>query len=186
MPAPERVFRRAAVRLRALIFALAVTPATALACVPYGEGALWGEADSRVVGADLAYQTCAGRFGSLRMGLSYYADDKFIYKGVTGAARFSFGSTVAPFVGAGLLAGTAERDVDASQDGVDNNGNGYIDEPYEKDTEYEASGFLYPEAGVSVQVGGAGFTVSARRYYGAEFSGDLIYSVGIHVPLGAP
>lgn len=171
---------------RVALLALAVTPATTLACVPYGEGALWGEADSRVVGADLAYQSCAGRFGSLRMGLSYYADDEFIYKGVTGAARFLFGSTVAPFVGVGLLAGTAERDLDASLDGVDNNGNGTIDEPYEKDTEYEASGFLYPEAGVSVQVGGAGFTVSARRYYGAAFSGDLIYSVGIHVPLGAP
>lgn len=164
---------------------LSFLPVSAYAwpCEPQGEFALWAESDFKIVGGDLAYDVCPNEFSSFRVGLSYFADNKFVYEGLTAAVRFRYGEEWAPFVGVGVLAGSFSRKLDASTDGVDNNQNGVIDEWSEQATQSETSGYLYPEVGINWYAGRVGLTLSARRYYGTRFSGNYIYSLGVVVPM---
>jgi hypothetical protein len=156
--------------------------ASARPCESRGEVAFWSEQDLRILGVDLAYAECPAAWAELRAGLSYFADDEFLYSGVSGSARLQAGELLSPFIGIGLLAGVAERDVDVSDDGRDNDLDGTVDEAGEEVREYSASGFLFPEAGLTLRLGASALSLSARRYYGSEFSGEVIYSLGIGVP----
>ena len=155
----------------------------ASSCGSQGEFALWTESDFKIVGADLAYDYCPNEFGSFRVGLSYFADSKSIYEGLTGAVRLQYGERLTPFVGLGALVGSVSRTMDASTDGVDNNQNGVIDEWGEQVTQSQVSGYLYPEVGMHWYAEDFGLTLSARRYYGTRFSGNYIYSLGLIIPL---
>ena len=56
-------------------------------CKPQFEGAFWAEKDLRIVGLDAAYSACPNWFSGVRVGASYFADERFEYKGVTGSLR---------------------------------------------------------------------------------------------------
>ena len=56
-------------------------------CKPQFEGAFWAEKDMRIVGLDAAYSACPNRSSGVRVGASYFADERFEYKGVTGSLR---------------------------------------------------------------------------------------------------
>ena len=56
-------------------------------CKPQFEGAFWAEKDMRIVGLDAAYSACPNRSSGVRVGASYFADERFEFKGVTGSLR---------------------------------------------------------------------------------------------------
>jgi hypothetical protein len=151
-------------------------------CESRGEVAFWSEESAKILGIDLAYSHCPASYLELREGLSYYADDRYLYSGVSGSIRLQAGDWFSPYVGVGVLAGVAEKDRDVSDDGRDNDNDGTTDENGEEDTIYAANAFLFPEAGLTLRAGASAITLSARRYYGSEFSGEVIYSLGIGVP----
>ena len=41
----------------------------------------------RIVGLDAAYSACPNRSSGVRVGASYFADERFEFKGVTGSLR---------------------------------------------------------------------------------------------------
>jgi hypothetical protein len=171
--------------IRSALFLLTLSPvfSHAAPCKPQFEGAFWAERDLRIVGVDTAYTACPSAFSGLRVGVSYFADEKFEYKGVTGALRLQAGETLSPFVGVGMLLGIASHEVDASTDKLDNNRNGQIDEPGERSLQADFSAVLYPEVGIAWYTRVIGITLSARRYYSSTFSGNVIYSIGFSTPL---
>jgi hypothetical protein len=152
-------------------------------CKPQFEGAFWAEKDLRIVGLDAAYSACPSWFSGVRVGASYFADERFEYKGVTSSVRLQVGEHVSPFVGLGMLLGMASHQADATQDKLDNNRNGQIDEPGETYMKHEFSAVLYPEVGIAWYTRVIGITLSARRYYSSTFSGNIIYSIGFSTPL---
>lgn len=166
-----------------LIAILAQSIGIAEACPSYVGTDLWAESESRIVGIDITYSDCLNSYSNFRYGLSYYANDEFLYQGVTGAFRLSYGGMVSPYVSAGLLAGTAERSVVAEEDGLDNDGDNFIDEPGEEETFRDSNFFLYPEIGVAIYSKKIGLSLSARRYYGSELTGNFIYSFGASIPM---
>jgi len=66
------------------------------------------------VGLDAAYSACPNWFSGVRVGASYFADERFEFKGVTGALRLQVGEALSPFAGLGMLVGMASHEVDAS------------------------------------------------------------------------
>ena len=166
-----------------LLLMLACGRSEASPCEPKLNAEFWSEKESKIGGVDLTYTVCPNWFSEARVGVSYFADNEFLYKGATGSVRLQFGDVISPYVGLGLLAGYAEKTVDASADGLDNNNDGVIDEYGEKKTLSQASGFLYPEVGVALYAGSFGITLSARRFYGSSFSGNVIYSLGLAIDL---
>ncbi len=152
-------------------------------CKPQFEGAFWAEKDLRIVGLDAAYSACPSWFSGVRVGASYFADERFEYKGVTSSVRLQYGEHVSPFVGVGVLVGMASHQADATQDRLDNDRNGQIDEPGETYMKHEFSAVLYPEVGIAWYTRVIGITLSARRYYSSTFSGNIIYSLGFSTPL---
>ena len=161
------------------LFIFACGHAVASSCERKTTAEFWAEKDLKIGGVDVTYTYCPSWFSEARAGVSYYADNEFLYQGITSSARLKYGEVISPYIGLGLLAGAAEKTVDASADGIDNNKNGVIDEPDEKRIIEQLSGFIYPEVGVALYAGSLGITLSARRYYGSAFSGNLIYSLGI-------
>lgn len=139
---------------------------------------LWAQEDGKLAGMDAAVTACPNDFTGVHLGASYYADRDFAYKGVTASLRLQHGEVFAPFVGLGVLVGSAERETDGTHDGVDNNGDGLVDEPGERRRLMAFSAYAYPEAGLSLWTERGGVTVSARRFYGSELTGSLIYNVG--------
>jgi hypothetical protein len=152
-------------------------------CKPQLEGAFWAEKDFRIAGLDVAYSTCPSWFSGVRVGASYFADERFAYEGVTSSVRLQVGESLSPFVGFGVLVGMARHEVDASTDGLDNNHNGQIDEPDETYLKSDFSAVLYPEVGIAWYTRVVGITLSARRYYSSTFSGNIIYSIGFSHPI---
>lgn len=161
------------------LFIFAYGHAAARSCERKTTAEFWAEKDIKIGGIDVTYTICPNWFSEARAGVSYYADNEFLYQGITSSVRLKYGEVISPYVGLGLLVGAAEKTVDASTDGIDNNKNGVIDESDEKKTISQFSGFIYPEVGVAFFAGSLGLTLSARRYYGSTFSGNLIYSLGI-------
>lgn len=147
------------------------------------EGAFWAERDFRIVGLDAAYSSCPNWFSGVRVGASYFADERFEYKGVTGSVRLQVGETLSPFAGVGMLLGMASHQADATQDRLDNDRNGQIDEPGETYMKQDFSAVLYSELGIAWYTRVVGITLSARRYYSSTFSGNIICSIGFSKPL---
>ncbi|MDD2702087.1 MAG: hypothetical protein PHH36_12755 [Sideroxydans sp.] len=174
-----------AIRSATALFVLMLFPvlSSASPCKPQLEGAFWAEKDFRIVGVDAAYSMCPTWFSGVRVGASYFADERFEYKGVTSSVRLQVGETLSPFAGLGMLVGMNSHEVDAAADGLDNNRNGQIDESGEKSLKAEFSAVLYPEIGIAWYTRVIGITLSARRYYSSTFSGNIIYSIGFSTPL---
>jgi len=90
---------------------------------------------------------------SIRGGLSFYTTDEKpdILTGAELGMRFHMGSTVAPFIGIGGFVCSSEEEVRADDDGIDNDGDGVIDEAGEtKSQTKDIIGGIYPEVGVHV------------------------------------
>ncbi|TWT85492.1 hypothetical protein Pla123a_02990 [Posidoniimonas polymericola] len=102
----------------------------------------------------------------------------FFSGGFECGARLQSPSRLAPFVGIGGYAGGNEKD-----DGRDNNGNGYIDEDFEKnDTSYDVA--VIPEVGVHFWTTPYIRTSASASYYVTSAGGDsdfMLYGVSLSV-----
>lgn len=165
----------------ALFLLTALWTLTAAACDDSMSGELWIGRDRPIAGADAAAVLCNSSVTAGRFGATYFVDPKNTYKGITGSIRLQVGHYFTPYVGIGGLFGEGEREVAADNDDVDNNLDGVVDEHGEKQTKYDFGIFAYPEAGVALCIGGVGLTVTARRFYGVDFNGELIVGAGISV-----
>ena len=130
---------------------------------------VWGDERARIAGVEASAFACPNDHSELRLGLSWF-DHDHLYEGISGSARLRAGGALSVFAGAGLLIGKADRDL--SDDGRDNDGDGTTDE-YDEEETYDLTAFAYPEAGVTLHAAGIGLTLSARRFYGEEFNGDV-------------
>lgn len=174
--------KRIHLRLFALpTLTLLCAPCHAYSCSPHTNFDFWAEEEDEIVGMDVAYSTCLSEFSNLRFGLSYFSDDGVVYEGFTGSFRLQHGDAIVPFVGIGALVGFSEDSVPATDDGVDNNEDGFIDEPGETVTQRKGNAFFYPEAGVAFYINGIGASLSARQYFGENLSGNIIHSLGISI-----
>lgn len=164
-----------------LLWVLCCLPGTALAnCDEHLTVEAWADDSGRIAGLEASVAACPHDYDEYRVGVSYFAYDD-LYEGVSGSARLRAGDVLSVFAGAGLLVGKAEEEAD--DDGVDNDGDGTVDESGEEEI-HDLTAFVYPEVGLALHAAGVGLTVSARRFYGEEFSGDVIYSVGISMGFG--
>jgi hypothetical protein len=137
----------------------------------------------KVVGADIAYNQDCGTSGlSLRAGLTFYANEADVYKGLTFSVRKKIKGPVQPFVGLGVFGGEGFFDHSklANHDGIDNDNDGVIDEPGEMETTKSLSVYAYPELGFIVEHEGFGFTMSARQYWGLGDGAQnaVVYNIG--------
>ena len=164
---------------------LAAWPLAAAAgdtCDDVGTVEAWAEPgpEARIAGLDAGIVSCTARYFAVKAGVSYYGYDGDVFQGVTGSVRLQAGTVLIPYVGAGLLAGLASLDESAADDGVDNDGDGNVDEPGEEIEIQDASAFLFPEVGLRFAPGRTfGLSITARRYYGREFTGEVIYGIGV-------
>lgn len=131
------------------------------------------------------FRTFNGWFSFL-VGLEALSDDDdHTFGGLTTGFRVKFPFFITPFVGIHLFAGTYEEEVDADNDGKDNDDDGAIDEANEK--KWETSDTMVatcPEIGLMVFMDkNSRIVFSARHYFtdkGRE-SDYWIYSVGINI-----
>jgi hypothetical protein len=169
-------------RLAIAVLLLAAAPAHARdECDAHLVAEFWSQREWRIAGLDAAMTTCPTEYSMVRAGFSYYGTHAFLYEGITASGRLKIGDTLAPWIGVGVLAGIAE-DRGADDDGLDNDGDGTVDEAGEANIR-DASLFGYPEVGLTWQPGAFGLTVAARKFYGREFDGDVIYSFGISLAI---
>ncbi len=149
------------------------------ACLPGTAVEVWSERDKNIIGIDALYRACETANVAMRYGVSYYADRRYLYEGIASSVRLFMNDVLSPYIGLGVLVGVGGRDVDVASDGLDNNGNGVVDESGEQERRLVASAFVYPEIGVAIYMNEVGVTVSAKRYFGSQFTGHVIYSLGL-------
>jgi hypothetical protein len=116
------------------------------------------------------------------MGVSEYADDytTFYFAGSIIAAehlddfftglsvgfRINARSRISPFVGLGAFAGYSESTVGAANDGIDNDGDSYVDEYGEEKTYVDnALATIYPEVGINIFLTELMSVIFATKYH---------------------
>jgi len=123
---------------------------------------------------------------SLRLGISLLANGEFkdtYYTGITGGVRMYGKETFAPFVGLGFFVGYHEEEVEADHDGLDNDGDGYVDEHGEIE-EHITGGLasIFPEVGFRIRISNSSqFLVSSQYHVTTEGRREdfWLYNVGI-------
>ncbi|MCC9600715.1 hypothetical protein LOC67_09080 [Stieleria sp. JC731] len=106
------------------------------------------EADNGLLSLDVGAEAYMTSYLTGRISLMGMASDDDWFTGVDTGLRLQTPSRLAPFVGAGVYAGAARETVDASDDGIDNNDNGWIDEYNEEEKKFSgAFAAIYPELG---------------------------------------
>lgn len=96
--------------------------------------------------------------------------------------RFQSPSRLAPFVGAGTYLGANWRDVPAANDGIDNDGNGFIDEFGEKDSVSEFIASAYPELGVHFWMNSSTrLTANAQYHFTTEGRSSDFWFIGLSI-----
>ena len=88
-----------------------------------------------------------------------------MYVGADAGLRAQLPSRLAPFVGVGTFVGYNERKVDASNDWIDNDTDGSVDEFGEKDKVYGFMAAAYPELGVHLWLNGHLRLTASGSYY---------------------
>lgn len=113
-------------------------------------GAQWrGTDEAALAGAELGYEAYPFAWTSARMGVAGFIGHGDWYAGIDNGLRFQLPSRLTPFAGVGIFNGLSTTRVPAEDDRIDNDDDGWIDEPGERDTELD--GWLtavYPELGV--------------------------------------
>lgn len=146
-----------------------------------------GQTDPGAAGAELGAfhyfrEDTEGR-ASLAWLANSASDDSFL--GVNMGARVQTPSRVAPFAGLGLYGGYSEVTEAADADGIDNDGNGFIDEFGEEDSTIDGTlGAIYPEVGVHFWlVPNMRLTASASYYMTTEGRDHDFWMYGVNVGL---
>jgi hypothetical protein len=102
------------------------------------------------------------------------------FLGANMGMRLQSPSRLAPFVGVGGFAGVNWEEVNANNDGRDNDDDGSIDEFNEKKTEYDALLAVYPEVGIHYWLGtNARLTASASYWVTTAGRDDDFWFIGV-------
>lgn len=86
--------------------------------------------------------------------------------------RIQTPTRVAPFVGVGGFLGINRYFEKAENDNVDNDNDGFTDEPGEEDDAYKAITAVYPEVGIHAWLSGKTRLTASGRYYVTEEGRD--------------
>lgn len=101
-----------------------------------------------------------------RVGVSFFiSEDTGIYGGIEGGIRSEMKSRIAPFVGAGLMLGSWTEYELAESDGIDNDGDGSVDEAGEEEEVTDYLGAIYPEIGLHLWLTESLRITASTRYY---------------------
>jgi len=88
------------------------------------------------------------------------------FAGVDIRARLQAPSRLAPFIGLGMFNGASRGEIDATNDRTDNDDDGIVDEPGEKDWTLDAYTIAaYPEFGAHFWLNGSGRLTIYTRYF---------------------
>ena len=120
---------------------------------PYIE--IGGQTDPAAIGVGLGAFNYNYRYLTTRMAVyvlgSESVDDVFL--GADAGFRMEPGTPVSPFIGLGGYYGYHTEQVSADDDGLDNDGDGQVDEGSEKDARIDRSvATIYPEAGLHIWI----------------------------------
>ncbi len=106
------------------------------------------DAESELGAIDVGAETYLTSFMTGRGSLSLMTDGDDVFTGVDAGLRLQSPTRLAPFVGVGAFAGFAQEVVPATDDGIDNDDDGFIDERGEDRERFSgALAALYPEVG---------------------------------------
>lgn len=98
---------------------------------------------------EVGYAGYGTSYFSNRVGLVAAANDDDFFLGGEAGMRFQTPTRLAPFVGLGLFIGAASTKVDASDDDLDNDDDGRVDERGEEKSSFDgALSAIYPETGL--------------------------------------
>ncbi|MFC1849515.1 hypothetical protein ACFL27_04820, partial [candidate division CSSED10-310 bacterium] len=145
---------------------------------------LGGAVDPDVIGGHAGICGYVTPVLSLKGGFSFLASEDFddFFGGLELAMRASFPTRISPFVGLGLFAGYSNKYVSADEDGIDNDGDGEVDESGEEDKVIDnVLASIYPEAGSHFWITDFfRLTLTAEYHYTTEGRDHdyLIYRVG--------
>jgi hypothetical protein len=118
-----------------------------------------------VFGGELGGEAYATNWLTGRAALSGYAGEDGYFTGLDLGARAQTPTRIAAFAGVGAFNGYASHEVDAESDLRDNDGNGFIDEWGEKETEYDGwLSIFYPEVGAHFWINGSWRVTGYGRY----------------------
>ena len=107
------------------------------------------DAESELVGLEIGMEGYPTSFFSHRGSLGFMSDGNDWFSGLDLGLRLQVPSRLAPFVGAGLFAGSASETIPATDDRIDNDDDGFIDERGEERERFKgALAAIYPETGV--------------------------------------
>lgn len=128
-------------------------------------GGIWNDdSQSAMYGAELGAEGYATSWLSSRMALAGYLGPDDWYAGADFGLRTQLPTRLTPFAGIGTFHGFSTTRADATNDGEDNDDDGFLDEVGEKKTKFDGwlSSF-YPELGVHFwPTGQSRFTAFAR------------------------
>lgn len=103
---------------------------------------------------------------ALRGGVAFLVSEETdLHLGLEGGIRTRRGRGVSPFFGGGLFIGEWSEFVPADADGLDNDGDGFVDEYGEEEEVYDYLAAIYPEVGVHIQLADSLYLTGNYRYY---------------------
>ncbi len=147
-------------------------PVAAFASPEEGRSGIFGEMgwrdDPSAFVAELGVATYLTRHISARGSAIFFAEDSLnhTYGGVGGGLRLNFGKDLSPFIGAGFFYGQDKDDVVADNDGIDNDGDGWTDEPgEEKEVITDSMLTVYPEVGLHLWITDNIRLTGSLKYY---------------------
>jgi hypothetical protein len=104
--------------------------------------------DDGLLAIDIGAETYIASYLTGRASLMGMSNGEDWFTGADSGLRLQVPSRLAPFIGAGLYAGYADEVVPASNDNIDNDDDGFVDEAGEdKQRLSDAIAAIYPEAG---------------------------------------
>ena len=127
---------------------------------------------------------------SRRVGLALLASEAAddLFTGVNAGLRVQPPARLAPFAGLGVFAGFSRETVDADFDGLDNDGDGFIDEPGEVDRRTDgALASIYPEVGAHFWLTARTRLTASAAYHVTTLGRDhdfWLYGVGLAILSG--
>ena len=128
-------------------------------------GGIWNDdSQSAMYGAELGYEGYVTSWFSSRMALAGYLGPDDWYAGADLGMRTQLPTRITPFMGIGTFHGLSTTRADATNDGEDNDDDGFLDEVGEKKTKFDGwLSSVYPEVGVHFwPTGQSRFTAFAR------------------------
>jgi hypothetical protein len=123
------------------------------------------ESGTPLFGGELGFERYPSNSFSHRLSCTTYLGNDDGFAGFDLGARLQTPSRVAPFAGLGGFIGLSPTWTPAETDGIDNDDNGWVDEPGETDFGIDGLlGIVYPEVGAHLWINGCWRVTTYARY----------------------